>query len=136
MSTLIGFSNNSSSGDVYKNLKNGISASYERSKVISNNVSNINTKGYKRFDVVLEEKLSKGKVDMKNTDKKHINDNFNSKGYKVIRDENGAMRNDGNNVDVDIEMTNLASNSILYNALVTHINNDFSMKTNVIKGGR
>jgi flagellar basal-body rod protein FlgB len=46
------------------------------------------------------------------------------------------MREDGNNVNIDSEMTNQAANSLMYNALITQINNRLSNTRTVINGGR
>lgn len=130
------FNNNSSSSSIYNKLKANMDIAMKRKEVLSNNFSNINTKGYKRFDVVLNEELGKDNLNMKKTTGKHIDDFKDENGFKVVEDKSGTMRNDGNNVDPEVEMINIASNAILYNALVTQINNEFSMKTSVIKGGK
>ena len=49
----------------YSLIKQGIKASTARAKVISNNIANINTKGYKRFSVVFEENINgSGQTDL------------------------------------------------------------------------
>ncbi|XOQ58610.1 MAG: hypothetical protein ACFWUI_02650 [Clostridium sp.] len=44
------------------------------------------------------------------------------------------MREDGNNVDIDIETVNQAANELMYNSLITLENNKLSMLSNVING--
>lgn len=46
------------------------------------------------------------------------------------------MRTDGNNVDIDNEMANLAANYLKYNALISQVNNRMSTTRTVITGGR
>ncbi len=46
------------------------------------------------------------------------------------------MRLDGNNVDIDSEMSLLAKNSIRYNVLVQTLNNEFKKIRSVISEGR
>jgi flagellar basal-body rod protein FlgB len=46
------------------------------------------------------------------------------------------MREDGNNVDMDEEMTSLAKNAIMYNALVQKISGEFRKLKTVINEGR
>lgn len=130
------FNNYSSSSNIYNKLKANMDIAIKRKEVLSDNFANINTKGYKRFDVVLNEELGKDNINMKKTADKHIEDFKDENGFKIVKDTSGTMRNDGNNVDPEIEMINIASNAILYNTLVTQINNEFSMKTSVIKGGK
>jgi flagellar basal-body rod protein FlgB len=129
--------NNSISEKTYSLLKKGMDACTFRSKVISNNISNINTKGYKRFDVVFEETLkASSQANMKTSNEKHIRSRGNNGDIKLVRDESSSMRKDGNNVNVDNEMINLAANSMKYYALVSEMNSRFSMTRNVIKGGK
>jgi flagellar basal-body rod protein FlgB len=45
------------------------------------------------------------------------------------------MRTDGNNVDLELEKTNQAANTMLYNALVTSANGKISNLRYVITGG-
>lgn len=131
------FSNNTSSGQVYNHMKQAMGAVSKREEVISNNIANVNTKGYKRFDVVLKDEINnKNDVSLKRTHSKHLQDGSVDSSYEVKRDDSSSMRLDGNNVDVDVEMSNLAANSILFNSLVTSINNEYSMKSNVIRGGK
>ena len=42
----------------------------------------------------------------------------------------------GNSVDIDQEMTDLATNQIYYNALIERISGKFSSLQNVIRGGK
>lgn len=131
------FSNNTSSGQVYNHMKQAMGAVSKREEVISNNIANVNTKGYKRFDVVLKDEINnKNDISLKRTHSKHLQDGSVNSSYEVKRDDSSSMRLDGNNVDVDVEMSNLAANSILFNSLVTSINNEYSMKSNVIRGGK
>ena len=44
------------------------------------------------------------------------------------------MRTDKNNVDIEIEMANLAKNSIYYNAVATRMGDYFSGMKSVISG--
>ena len=131
------FNNNTHSGQVYDYVKEAMNATSKRETVISNNIANVNTKGYKRFDVVLKDTVNKNEnSNMKKTNNKHMQGDLNDLSYEVKRDTSSSMKLDGNNVDVDVEMSNLASNAILFNSLVTSINNDYSMKSNVIRGGK
>lgn len=131
------FNNNTNSGQVYNYMKQAMSTVSKREEVISNNIANVNTKGYKRFDVVLKDEINnKNDISLKRTHNKHLEDGSLNSSYEVKRDDSSSMRLDGNNVDVDVEMSNLAANSILFNSLVTSINNEYSMKSNVIRGGK
>ena len=46
------------------------------------------------------------------------------------------MRQDGNNVDIDLEMTNQAANTLMFNALTQQVSGKISMKRYIIGGGK
>jgi len=120
---------------VYELLKQGLNASSLRSKVSANNIANINTKGYKRSYVTFEDSLknSMGNAELLTTDERHINLEG-SGNIKVLKDNATSMREDGNNVDIDNEMVNQAANNLMYNALITQVNNRLSITKYVIEG--
>jgi flagellar basal-body rod protein FlgB len=119
-------------------LTKSMDASALRSKVIANNIANINTKGYKKFYVTFEDTLkdSMGEDSMKTDNSKHIQTGSNSGQITVKKDESTSMRQDGNNVDIDLEMTNQAANTLMYNALVKQVNSKISLKSYIISGGK
>jgi flagellar basal-body rod protein FlgB len=129
---------NSISENTYNLLKNSMDASALRGKVIANNIANINTKGYKKLFVTFEDTLndSKGENALKTDNNKHIQTGSSSGEIAVQRDESTSMRQDGNNVDIDLEMTNQAANTLMYNALVQRVSGKISMKRYIIGGGR
>ena len=104
----------------YNLMKSGLNAAQLRSKTIANNIANINTPNYKRKYVKFEETLN----------------NVNKTGkIEVKTDTSGAVRTDGNNVDMDLEKVNQAANTLMYNALITQANSKLNMTKSVISGG-
>ncbi len=130
--------NTSVSARNYDLLKKSLDASEKRKGVIANNIANVNTKGYKSHYVTFEETLEESKkdVELSVTDEKHIGNMEEYGETKIKRDESDSMRTDGNNVDIDNEMANLAANYLKYNALISQVNNRMSMTRTVITGGR
>lgn len=128
----------SQSTQSYNLIKQALNATSKRKNVINNNISNINTKGYKRSYVTFEDTLNKSKdnLELKTTNKKHITLNKKFGEISVKKDESDSMRMDGNNVDIDNEMTNLAANTLEYNALITTLNSTLATKRYIINGGR
>lgn len=127
-----------SSDDNYNLIKSGIKASNVRAKTIANNMANVNTKNYKRFNVVFEENLknkdNSSNIELKRTNSAHFTgSNADSENISVEQDKSTSMRSDGNNVDLDIEKVNQAANTLKYNALITSINGKFNSLKNVIK---
>jgi flagellar basal-body rod protein FlgB len=55
---------------------------------------------------------------------------------EIVQEDFTSMRKDGNNVDVDVEMAELAKNSIKYNALIAQMSKEFSRIKLAINGGR
>jgi flagellar basal-body rod protein FlgB len=126
------------SDDTYNLIKSGIKASNVRAKTIANNMANINTKDYKRFNVVFEENLKKegntSSLELKRTNAAHLSsDNVDTDNISIEQDNSTSMRTDNNNVDLDIEKVNQAANTLKYNALITSINGKFNSLKTVIK---
>lgn len=103
----------------YNLMKSGLNAAQLRSKTIANNIANINTPNYKRKYVKFEETLN----------------NVNKTGkIEVKTDTSGAIRTDGNNVDLENEKVNQAANTLMYNGLISLTNSKLSMAKSVITG--
>lgn len=105
-----------------------------RQRTISDNISNINTPRFKAGKVEFEEILKNAKgVRMAKTHDEHF-------GLRNIEDidlkakkRNTTMVNDnGNNVDIDLEMTELSANEIYYNTLIRQVNSKLSSLNYVI----
>lgn len=105
-----------------------------RQELLSSNVANADTPNFKARDInftsVLNEKLSSrtnsNAVNLNTTSPLH----FNSAAQDILGD-NLLYRvplqpsADGNTVDMDMERTQFADNSIKYDASITFINNEF-----------
>lgn len=125
-------------GPVLNVLQKGLEASGMRQQVLSNNVANIDTPYFKRSDVdfqaVLGAVLGKNEtLSMKLTSSKHLPGLANGGGSGVVTDQSTSIRNDGNNVDVDREMTNVAENGLYYNSLTRTLSSQLGLLRMVIK---
>ena len=110
-------------------LTKAADASWTRESVINNNIANVSTVGYKRQDIdfqsVLREEL--GNCKHKSQDNKIKELDISDLNAQIYTDSaNYSYRLDGNNVDIDTENVELASEQIRYDALVTSINSEFS----------
>jgi flagellar basal-body rod protein FlgB len=106
-------------------LKKSLNMMSARQNLISSNISNVDTPGFKGSDIDFQGQLrealgSKGGLNLKSTNKKHFGPETSS-----INDlkpdpfeENAAAKSNGNNVDIDNEMAKMAENQIMYNATV------------------
>jgi flagellar basal-body rod protein FlgB len=79
-----------------------------RHQVIAQNVANVNTPGYHRLDVAFEELLEQ-ELKANGATIEH------RQQPRVIEALGGVVREDGNNVDIDVEMGRLNKNTMLYN---------------------
>jgi flagellar basal-body rod protein FlgB len=126
-------------GPVLNVLQKSLEASSMRQQVLSNNVANIDTPGFKRSDVDFQAVLGaalgekSGALAMKLTSSKHIPGLADGGGSGVVMDQATSLRNDGNNVDVDREMTNVAENGLYYNSLTQAISSQLGLLRMVIK---
>ncbi len=101
-----------------------------RNQVISENIANAQTPGYKRKDVAFEAYLQEELAGAEsNTLADMVADvelgHLQSTSYTDMSDL--SYRLDGNNVDIDTENVELASNQIKYNAVLDSISHQFSM---------
>jgi flagellar basal-body rod protein FlgB len=124
-------------------LTKAMNASWKRNEVISNNIANANTPGFKRTDVKFEE-LLKDYLDGKTlrgttTHERHMPigvKNIEQLQYKLEGTEGYSTRRDANNVDIDVEMAELAKNQITFNTLATQINSHFQRLRLAINEGK
>ncbi len=114
----------------------------KRHELLSNNLANVDTPGYKRYDIAFEEllksKLNRRTIPLVTTSEKHIDARKQLMDIKpkVYREEDYRFRNDGNNVDIDKEMVELAKNTLSYNIISEQISKNFKMLQTAISEGR
>ena len=120
-------------------MDNTADVSWQRQTLIMNNIANNDTPGYKRQDIEFESVLRRELI---NTHEKtldravnYLDDDVDNQieGIEYTDYENYSYRLDGNNVDMDTENVELASEQIRYQTLTTSINNEVSRFKSVIK---
>ena len=124
---------NSTSFNYIYVLDKASDASWTRESLIANNIANVDTVGYKRQDINFESVLQKeiGHSKFKSLDDRINSIDMNKLNPSVYTDSsNYSYRMDGNNVDIDSEQVELASEQIKYKTLAASISSEFSrMKT-------
>lgn len=125
-------------GRAIEMAERGLDVASLRHNVISNNIANVNTPGFKRQSVIFELSSEKGKIQAKKSHPKHIPFSYEmSEGpARIITEQDTIYRSDGNNVDLDKEMADLAKNTIYYNAIATRLTRKFSLLNLVAQGGK
>ncbi|MCI8798963.1 flagellar basal body rod protein FlgB [Acetatifactor muris] len=117
-------------------LDRAADASWLRNNAIGNNLSNVDTPGYKRQDVAFESVLKKalGSSHYKTMDAKVASIDLDRLNPEVFRDyADYSYRLDKNNVDVDTEGVKLAENQLKYQGLMVGIKQEFSNLQTVMK---
>tara|TARA_B100001971_G_C18268012_1_gene596298 strand:+ start:58504 stop:58911 length:408 start_codon:yes stop_codon:yes gene_type:complete len=101
-----------------------------RQEIISSNVANAETPGYKAKRLDFESALARaldvdGNMAMKVEDGKHFDvgsGGFDNLQPEVYEDPNGIVSEDGNTVDREAEMVRMAENKVMYDALIQLMN--------------
>ena len=121
-----------------KLLENFSSYCALKNKVIANNIANVGTENYKRLDVKFKNLLDENMTaNLKTTDPKHISSNSgnNSSDFEVVEDKSKDNVSGINNVDIDNEMAELATNNLDFNFATKKISDYFKIIQGVISGG-
>ena len=116
----------------------------ERQKVISSNIANINTPNYKTKELVFENELKKvneGKdLALKTTNSMHINtfptNQKNGDRSRLVEVKGLEEQNDGNNVNLDKQMSEMSKNKVIFDALQTSIKKDSALFKSVIEASQ
>jgi flagellar basal-body rod protein FlgB len=118
-------------------------------KVIADNIANVDTPGFKRAEVVFGEKLKQA-FEARANEPQHLAAARTNVGHmefeptpevdtvqpEVITDSATSLRNDGNNVDVDREVSLLAQNTVWYNTLAQITEQQFASLRTAIREGK
>lgn len=107
----------------YNLIKKGLDMSSLRQKATASNIANINTPDFKAGRVVFEELI---RAEILNREKIGAM-RFGVEDVEAIdleiKDRTTTIINDnGNNVDIDLEMTELSANELYYNTLIRQVN--------------
>ncbi len=109
-------------GPHVNNLQNALGRASQRHALLTNNLANVNTPGYRRkdvdFNIALEEEMGKAE--------------FRPGGAPA----GGAIRLDGNGVDLEKEVMSIAETELRYQALTDMTSGYFAGLKNVIREGK
>lgn len=121
-------------------LDQALNYSSLKQKVISQNIANVDTPNYQAKDVsfkaVLQNEVGQNFQALR-TDPRHLDFSGSGSGAsQIVTRPNVQYNSNGNSVDVDQEMSDLATNQIYYDALAELVNSKFASLQNVIRGGK
>jgi len=124
-------------------MKSAMDYRAARQDIISGNIANADTPFYRPKDISFEDTLAQKSAEifrdkaqtlqMAQTNGAHLGpiDSGSSKPTTFFRDGHMA-RNDGNSVDLDVETTEMAKNSTMFNALTAALKKDSNLFKSVI----
>lgn len=128
-------------------LRQALKASDTTQATIAHNLANVDTPGYKTSEVIFKDKLagalqeiqaSSNNLEGARTNPSHfsINEPPSLEGVtpSVVVRAQTSLRPDGNNVDIDSEMTKLSQNTILYQALTQLVSSKMNQLRTAISG--
>lgn len=126
------------SSSISKTLYEQLNFRGEKQKVISSNIANINTPNYKTKDLAFEDqlKIADNTLQMKQTNSKHLNtanSSLSTTSPKLIEIKGLEEQNDGNNVNLDTQMSEMSKNKILFDAIQSSIKRDSRLFKSVIE---
>ena len=124
-------------------LFNQLSFRSDKQQVISSNISNINTPGYKTKDLVFEHELKKVDNDkdlkMFATNSKHMTGTMDvpkTNQANLIELKGLEEQNDGNNVNLDTQMSEMSKNKVLFDALQASIKKDSRLMRSIVESSQ
>jgi len=126
----------------FQQLEQALSTAALKQKVISANIANVDTPNYKSktvdFQAVLNGALNGQGTSSYKTHSKHLPFSTENSTFtpKVTVNHETKYKLNGNNVDMDYEMAQLAKNQLWYNAVTDRVNGHFNSLRTVINEGR
>ncbi|MDA5107387.1 flagellar basal body rod protein FlgB [Brevibacillus thermoruber] len=126
-------------------LERSMDTAMLRQRTIANNIANVDTPQFKSKHVVFEELLQQElagtsgqpKLEAYRTNERHIP--FTGTGTlpmpQIVSNADNMMQHNGNDVDLEFEMNELAKNQIWYNGLTQLTAGYFQKLRSVIEGG-
>jgi flagellar basal-body rod protein FlgB len=125
-------------------LQKSLNGLTTRQRALAENVANADTPGYKRVEVSYEKQLSDAidgqsdgdELPLKTDDARQFTLGPLSLGAlkpEVRTIEGETYRNDGNNVDIEEQMSNMAETNIRYNTMASLTQRNFDRVKNLLK---
>ncbi len=124
-------------------LFNQLSFRSNRQQVISSNIANINTPNYKTKDLIFENELKKVNdshdLKMFSTNSMHMSGLTNiqkTNKSTLIQVKDLEEQNDGNNVNLDTQMSEMSKNKVIFDAIQAAIKKDSRLFRSVIESSQ
>lgn len=123
--------------DIGAIMQRALDGSWNRHEILANNVANAETPGYKRVEYDFQKQLLKefSKVDAPRiTDARHL---LGTTGRGTFTEQDlSSITADGNSVDIDKEMGEVATNTLYYEAVSAQLTSYLGLLRKAITEGR
>ncbi len=123
-----------------RRLERSMDASVLRGQLISHNIANVNTPNYKRLDIdfasALAEAMPPVTTELVRTSPRHLTGVKPPENvpFQIVQENKTSSREDGNNVDVEFEMTQVTENSLHFQAVAQSWKQQMSRLKMAIEG--
>lgn len=122
----------------FRTIEKSLDFATAKNRTITSNIANVDTPHYKAKDVIFKDVLSDAMarpIQAKRTHEKHLPFSNERHTFRTIHRRDTVYHHNGNNVDIDKEMADLAKNQIYYQSLIDRLNGKFRSLQTVIRGG-
>ena len=123
-----------------RQMERFLDLSVQRQALVSSNLANVDTPGYKTVDLNFERELREAteghEISMTATNPGHIGSGLAHASASPDEVEGLTLRNDLNNVNIDREMTQLATNTLKFSMVAQLIAGHFRTLRSAINDGR
>ena len=107
---------------------------WKKQSVITDNIANQDTPGYKSRYVTFEDELRSNLAKAAQTDEKDYVKAVENTDFRINTPGNGSARMDGNNVNPDAEYVELARTTSQYQYAIRAVSDEFARLRSAIKG--
>ena len=115
-------------------LNKGLDLSWQKQKLIQDNVANVSTPGYKAKYMSFEEEMKQSLKAHKNKSKSEFANAINNFDATISESQNESDRLDGNNVVIEAENVEMARTQLQYDFMVRQMSGQINMLRTVIDG--
>ena len=120
-------------GNTISMAQKSLDCLWKKQEALSDNLANIDTPGYKRKQVSFEEAFRKRLIADETKSSAKMREAIEGAGYTVYTRDDTA-RVDENNVNADVEETEMTRTWLHYNYLLQSVTNDIKRYQSAIKG--
>jgi flagellar basal-body rod protein FlgB len=125
---------NPSDASFFPNLEHLLSWTSKRQQALAANVANMDTPGYRAKDYSFEQELAT--IETVVTSSKHISPPEDTNPARLY-DVSTRVKPNGNNVDLEREMTEITKNGLQYITLVQYLNQKIrTLRSAISEGGK